>query len=348
MRQERGSRMPRGVIAGTTARAAGFAAMSNRSLESFRVLAMALALTSCSTGGASRTSIEPSVKLAPCAPDVCARKLAGGVYALVSSTQRDDLGANAGFVVTPAGVVVIDTGMPGVQSARIREEIAKVTEAPLVAVIVTHKHWDHTLGGPLLVAPSVRVISSAAAAASLAKESPPFFARIQQGGGDFAALLAGKQPLAPTETLTEARSLDLGGTRFELVPLTPAHTAGDLLVYLPAQKVLFSGDIVVDGEYPYTAEKEMDFDGWAKALDRVAAIDAEKIVPGHGEVCGREAVADVRAFLTDLQKQGREAFAAGEPPEKAVARLATGARQAWRGRDTAVEDLKEMYRRLGQ
>ena len=281
----------------------------------------------------------------PCLTDVCVRALAPGVFALLSSTAREDLGANAGLVVTDAGTVLIDTGMPGAQARRLREELTRLTSKPLVAVILTHKHWDHTLGGSVVVESPVRVIAHDRTAAALAVEGPDLFGRLVRSGGELATLLAGKAPLGVTETVREPMTLELGGTRLELVPLAPAHTAGDLLVYLPAQKILFSGDVVVEGEFPYAADDGMNLTGWRQALDRVAQMDIARIVPGHGDVCGKEAGRQVRDFLDDLETQGRAAFSAGETPDTAAARLTTGVRRGWRGNDTAVDDVKELFRR---
>jgi cyclase len=92
----------------------------------------------------------------------------------------------------------------------------------------------------------------------------------------------------------------------------PAHTTNDVIAWLPQQRVLFSGDLVFNGGTPFVVMGSVA--GSLAALDRLAALDIGVIVPGHGGVCGRSAIADQAAYLRFLQDVARRGFDAGTPP----------------------------------
>ncbi len=278
---------------------------------------------------------------------VTPRQLKPGVHALITDPRRDGLGSNTGFVVTSAGVVVIDAGMPGMQWRRVREEIGKVTKLPIVDLILTHKHWDHVLATPLVAGAGagIRVMAHAKAAEAMAGRFPGRLARIAEQGGELARALAGATTVLPTETVSTRREIRIGETRFELIPFGPAHTGGDLAVLLPDQKVLFAGDLLFNLPHPWAGDGEMNVEGWQAALERIESMDVELVVPGHGEVGGRDAARRQRAYLGDLARMARQGFAEGCPPEEVAERV-----RLERGQEPAevaflIDSLKELYRR---
>lgn len=276
--------------------------------------------------------------------DVVTRALAPDVYALVSAPGHPELGANIGFVVTPGGVVLVDAGMPGLQWRRAREEIRKVTDKRVIALILTHAHWDHALAAALLD-PGVRVIAHAQAAASLTATFADRLAALRARGGDLGAVLGGARPVAP-EGLDASRAVELGGVTFELVPFAPAHTAGDLAVFVPGRGVLFAGDLVWNEVHPWAADPGMDVDGWRAALARVEALDTRWIVPGHGEPCGREAAARLAAYLGELPERARRGFRSGRPPEAMAAEAPPAGSAGWAEPSSLARSLRELYRRM--
>jgi cyclase len=98
----------------------------------------------------------------------------------------------------------------------------------------------------------------------------------------------------------------LGGARRVAVYfLGPAHTAGDIVVFLPDQKVLFTGDVVLATGAPYMQSPDMDPAGWEAILDRLAQLDVEKVVPGHGALGARKSIADTYAYVKKLNDVAR-------------------------------------------
>ncbi len=208
--------------------------------------------------------------------------------------------SNAGFVVTPQGVVVIDAlGSPAL-ATRLLAEIAKATPLPVTHVILTHYHADHIYGLQSFKSAGAKIIAHRAAQAYLNSDT----ARLR--------LVASRQELAPwidaNTTLVEAdewldgpRDMVLGGVTFQIRPVGPSHTPEDLAIYLPQDKVLFAGDLVFRNRLPFVGQA--DSNHWIKALDELLAFDTRVIVPGHGPV-SKNALKDMevtREYLVYLR-----------------------------------------------
>lgn len=303
---------------------------------------LVLVMTACSAGPAKRAAPAPKAAKS----DFSTRQVADGVYALVRAGDGAELGSNTGFIVTGAGVVVVDAGMPGLQSHHIQEEIRKVTDRSISLLILTHKHWENTLGAPLIAESGTRIIAHENAAYALARDSAAKYDRVKARGGAVAAALGEARPRLPNETLSTERVLEIGERSIVLLHLGPAHTAGDLVVFLPSEKVMFGGDMVWCSQHPKAADPEMDINGWRAALERIEGMDVEQIVPSHGEVCGKPAVAQLRAYLSDLNLQARQAFFAGDFPDLAAKKVKLAGSEAWRDDGALAESLGELYRRL--
>ena len=203
-----------------------------------------------------------------------------GASALGSSANQNFI-SNAAFVVTPAGVVVIDAlGSPAL-ATRLMAEIKKVTSQPITHVIVTHYHADHIYGLQTFKAQGVRIIAHRAALAYLHSDTARL--RLASSRRDIAPWVDDATRLVEAdEWLDGDQDLVLGGVRFQLKSLGPSHTPEDLAVYLPAEKVLFAGDLVFRNRIPFVGQA--DSRHWIGALDHLLAFDTSVIVPGHGPV----------------------------------------------------------------
>jgi len=241
-----------------------------------------------------------------------------GDTALGSPANRNFI-SNAGFVVTPAGVVVIDAlGSP--QLAReLLEEIARVTPLPVTHVVVTHYHADHVYGLQEFRRRGARILAHRGGLAYLG--SPVAAARLEASRVELAPWIdAQTQLLEPDEWLDGPRELVLGGTRLLLRPVGPAHTPEDLVVFLPAERVLFAGDLVFRGRVPFVGQA--DSARWIAALDALLALEARVILPGHGSLSDA-ASADLRLtrdYLAYLRESMGAAARDMEPFDEAYAR----------------------------
>src|SRR5438876_9411387 len=211
---------------------------------------------------------------APSRAQMNVKKLADGVWA--STTTN---GANVGWFVDGEDVIAVDSG-PNPQEARnILAKIKETAGKPVRFVIITHAHGDHAGGAGEFVAAGARVIASDNAAGPL-----------------MAAMQGAK--VAPKAVLAVATRLQgLGGTRrFEIDYLGPAHSDGDLVVALPDDKILFSGDIAVNA-YPYMRGKGLDPRNWLRILVTLQNLPFDQLVPGHGAIGPREGLATSLSYV---------------------------------------------------
>jgi glyoxylase-like metal-dependent hydrolase (beta-lactamase superfamily II) len=233
------------------------------------------------------------------------RKLAENVYALVGPlTNRDaeNLGNNANFgvVVSEEGVVLIDSGGSYKGARMIDEAVRKITDQPVTVVINTGGQDHRWLGNGYFKDQGARIIASEGAVAdqrSRARDQLIALAALVGSEG-----LEGTAPVSADETFREEMTLTLGETRLELRHAGPAHTPGDSFVWLPEQKILFSGDIVYLDRMlsigPQSAHRS-----WIRAFEALAALKPEILVGGHGDPATlAKARADSYEYLVFLRE----------------------------------------------
>jgi len=226
------------------------------------------------------------------------------VYAVVGelgNRSAENFGNNAtfGFVVTAAGVVLIDSGGTARGARAIDALIDTVTPAPVIAVINTGGQDHRWLGNAHFKNSGARLIASHAAVTDQRKR--------QQDQFFLLGNLVGQQLVRETavvyadENFNDALDLTIGGTRFEIRHHGPAHTPGDSYVWLPAQQVMFSGDIVYT-ERMASIGAQSSSRGWIEAFDAMAAHRPRHLVPGHGRATTLEhARKDTRDYLAFLR-----------------------------------------------
>lgn len=244
--------------------------------------------------------------------------LVQGDAALGSSANRNFI-SNAGFVVTPAGVVVIDAlGSP--QLAReLLEAIARVTPQPVTHVVVTHYHADHIYGLQEFRRRGAKIVAHRAALEYIHSDTAA--SRLQASRAELGPWIDARTELVtPDQWLDGPGELLVGGTRLVLQPVGPAHTPEDLVVFLPAERVLFAGDLVFRGRIPFVGQA--DSRQWIAALDTLLKMDPLVVVPGHGAL-STSARADMeltRDYLAFLREAMGAAARDMEPFEEAYAR----------------------------
>lgn len=220
--------------------------------------------------------------------------------------------SNAAFVVTPAGVVVIDAlGSPAL-ATRLLEAIKKITPKPVTHVLVTHYHADHIYGLQAFKEKGAKVIAHEAARTYLNSETARL--RLQASREDLAPWINDTTRLINAdEWISADKSLLVGGIEFRIQPVGPSHTPEDLVVYLPKEKVLFAGDLVFRSRIPFVGQA--DSRHWITALETLLGFDATVIVPGHGPL-SHEARKDMqltRDYLVYLRTTMGEAAKNMEP-----------------------------------
>lgn len=247
--------------------------------------------------------------------------VADGVYAFVGETggrtpANEGLNANIGLVVTPAGAVLIDSGATFQGARQIHQAVRRVTAQPVRWVINTGGQDHRWLGNGYFVAQGAEVIGHAAGGLDLRNRGNDQLEGLRATLGSQAD---GTVPTLPTRWLRAPdERLDLGGMSFEFRHRGGAHTPGDLLVWLPRQRVLFSGDAVyVDrllGVLPVSQTRP-----WLATFAEIERLAPARIVPGHGRVTDlATAQADTRDYLTALRAHMKKAIDDGLDMSAAV------------------------------
>ena len=255
-------------------------------------------------------------------PPYMARRLGPGVYAVLGDSGRGVEGrANAGFIVTDDGVVVVDALASPREGEALLRTIRGVTPQPIRWLVLTHHHPDHTFGavvfrraGARVIAhPDARTLASEAGPDALVADWVRVVGLDAMRGFQFAD--SADRPVSASDTL------HLGGRTIVVTHPGAGHTAGDLLVWLPGERVLFAGDLLVEDGVT------MVVDGSAAALRRcLDAIDSLRpavVVPGHGAIPRQPAalVQQTREYITGLERAMRAAVEHGVPMQRALATL---------------------------
>jgi glyoxylase-like metal-dependent hydrolase (beta-lactamase superfamily II) len=232
------------------------------------------------------------------------------------SPQNQNFISNAGFVVTPAGVVVIDALGSPVLASKLLAEIKKITPLPVTHVIVTHYHADHIYGLQVFQAAGARILAHVKGRDYVGSDLAAN--RLETSRHEIGPWVDAQTRVVPADDwLTGPRELTLGGLRLQIKPMGPSHTPEDLAVFLPDEGVLFAGDLVFRGRIPFVGQA--DSGRWVNALNDMLALQPKVVVPGHGEA-STQAVSDMaltRAYLTHLRTSMAKAAKNMDPFDQA-------------------------------
>jgi len=251
-------------------------------------------------------------------------ELAEGLFAYIQPTGESGV-SNAGLLVGDRSAALIDTLMVPSLNQPFVEAIKKTTALPITKIIHTHHHIDH-IGGDSLF-PQAEVFAHKEARERILKAGllKPVFARFMPR---FAREFDQVEITSPTVTFEHDLNFYLGNREVRLIVFGPAHTPGDVGVYLPKEKILFAGDIAFFYVSPLAHEGTLK--GWERACDRILEMDVETIVPGHGPIGTKEDLRLVRDYLRLIQQEGEETLAAGHGPLEAGKKIDLGPFREWR------------------
>jgi len=223
-------------------------------------------------------------------------------------------GGNSGVIIGDKGVIVVDAKTTPAAGKELLDDIAKITPKPVTTVIETHSDGDHVNG----------LASFPAGITIIAHEDNKKEQDTALAAGGRGAPPAGH---LPTQMISKNKEdLKIDGVKVEVLHWAPAHTSGDLVVFLPAEKIVFTGDIITtQPDALIHLEKNGSSEGWVTTAKGTAALNADQFVPGHGDVMTKAAVqkkaADVaakREKIKELVAQGKSLdqikAAVGDPP----------------------------------
>jgi len=212
---------------------------------------------------------------------------------------------NSCYIDAGEGYVVVDTGPSYAYAESAYKAMQKIKSLPVKLVINTHIHDDHWLGNNFFTDSGVRVLSSDDFKVNADMSIPT---RMQTYISPEA--YAKTKPTLPSEMISSDTNLTIGNQRLELkFAKHKAHTAKDLVVYLPKSKVLIAADLVFNDRLP--SVRGGDINGWIEALDDLDKLGAKHVVGGHGERTDKEAVKMTRDYFTQMRTEIRAAIAEG-------------------------------------
>ncbi len=272
------------------------------------------------------------------------KKIGDGVYGAIAAT-RYKVNCNAAVIMTDDGVVVVDSHSKPSASRAMYHQIQGMTKKPVIKVINTHFHWDHWQGNESYAAANskVEIIASDKTKENLNKPDAgvggiPFIekqiaalpAEIDKLKADiqkeadpekkknlevnlhqaesFMQELKSIKPTLPTRTVATTLTLKEGGREIQLHVLGRAHTNGDLFTYLPKEKVVATGDALIDW-MPFMNDGYPE--DWINTLTALEKLDFATIVPGHGDVRPKSHLAFFRGYFVDLIAAVKKASADG-------------------------------------
>ena len=267
-------------------------------------LSVTLVVTSACAHPVSRSSIPDRLPT---------RALAEGVYAVLGDTGRGSEGRpNAGFIVTGDGVVVVDALASPAQGEQLVRAIRSVTAEPIRWLVLTHHHPDHHFGAIVLRRAGARVIAHPDVSTGVDEQS-------REAAESAWTLVVGKHQMAgfayadvPDRAVITADTLRLGGKT--IVIAHPwrgpggAHTAADLIVWLPVERVLFAGDLLIEDGVTMVVDGSAR--GLLAALDTLTALAPRIAVPGHGAMPRdpQALIARTRGYMVRLRAAMRGAI----------------------------------------
>ena len=262
--------------------------------------------------------------------------------------------SNAGLVCDGGESLLVDTLFDLRLTREMLDAMRRATPAAarIGTLVNTHANGDHCYGNSLVS--GARIVASRASAEEMDELPPKAMAGLLKNasalgpGGEFLARcfapfeFAGIEHTPPTETFSGELRLQVGAKPVVLLEVGPAHTKGDVLVWLPDDGVVFSGDILfIDGTPIMWAGP---VGNWIAACERIAALGASVIVPGHGPITDARGALRVRDYLVYVRDATRRCFDAGLQPADAAREIALGSYSAWGDAERIAVNVHTLYR----
>jgi len=276
------------------------------------------------------------------------RKVGNGLYATISDpTKGNTTLCNGGFLAGKDSALLIEGFTTPGGAAFQMEALRMVSQVAVKGALDTHYHFDHSMGNSFYGANGVQLWAHASAAKRIVDNYAPL------QGADKEAVLGPMEKLVkdaksdterahaqsdlnavtgvfqianasilslPNHPIDPAKlpmNMDLGGLT-AVIESYPGHSGTDMIVRVPDQNVVYTGDLLFSGWYPVCFDEKATVSGWRETLKKFAALDKDTVfVPGHGQICGQEGIAAIREVFDDIAGQAEKMYKAGVPAQEA-------------------------------
>jgi cyclase len=299
-------------------------------------------------------------------------KLADGVYARIVSPDGNAV-SNSGVVVLDHAALVFDTHFTPEAGENLLAAIRSVTPKPVRYVINSHWHADHTHGNQAFA--DAQIISSANARRDILQLDLPSFnrtgtiaqtqltklrqemsketvpAQIQRlreqikSREEYLQTASRLKITAPIVTLDDSLTIQDGKQEVRLLFLGAGHTDGDIVLFLPAQKIAFVGDLFFNNAIPNV--QDANILEWTKTVEEVLKLDADKFIPGHGPVGLKKDVEAFLHYLEELRALVQPSVDRGDSMEQALQDIQIPAKYAaWQFQNFFQSNIQKMFAEL--
>jgi cyclase len=283
------------------------------------------------------------------------QEVGDGLYAYLQPDGGWGL-SNAGLVSDGDETLLIDTLFDLALTERMLVEMRRAVPAAarIGTVVNTHANGDHCYGNQLLG--GARIVASERTSAEMGELPPAAMAALVEQAPNMGVLgefflhcfgafeFTGIEPVLPSETFSGELGLRVGARELRLLELGPAHTRGDTVAWLPAERVIYTGDILFNGAHPIAWAGPAS--NWIAACERIEALDPLVIVPGHGPLAELSDVRETRAYFEYLYEQARTTHAAGMTPLQAARSIELDRWAKWGERERLVVNIATIYGEL--
>ena len=260
--------------------------------------------------------------------------------------------SNAGLVVGDGTSLLVDTLFDLKLTARMLATMqGPVAAAPISTLVNTHANGDHCYGNQLVT--GAEIIASSQAAHEMTEVPPAMLAQLNSAPGELGDLFRsffgefefdGINMALPTRIFDGRLDIEVGGRAIELIEVGPAHTAGDVLAYVPDAKTIYTGDILFIGGTPIVWAGPLG--NWIAACDLMLGMDIDTVVPGHGPLTDKSGIVQVRDYLAFVETEATERFKSGMDAWDAARDIALNGFGEWGERGRIAVNVDTVYRSL--
>ncbi len=231
---------------------------------------------------------------------------------------KDYFDLNAGAIILSNFIIVIDTLMYPRQAKQFREKLEKKYNLPVKYVFITHYHADHLFG--VVSFKDVEIFGSSNLIESMKQRkeenwTTEAFDEWKKEEPEIAELIDEIEIIIPTKGFENKYIISDNGLNVEFYH-SGGHTGCSSYAYFPEEKVLFSGDLIAVGFWPFISDPTEDFEGWISSFESLLNRDIEAVIPGHGPVVGKEYIKEQLTFMKALRTKVIKAISEKKGPEE--------------------------------
>ena len=280
--------------------------------------------------------------------DFSVTPIAENVYSIISPSygrpSRENKGwnSNSHFIVTEKGVLVFDTGSSELIGNEIIRAIKSITDQPIRWVVNSHSHADHWLGNAAFANVGAEIISSALSMTAMKEDGQDVvdaFASMTEGATGSTHIFY------PTSLLIQREKRNLGGVNVEFIFSNDGHSPGDILMWLPKQKIIFGGDVLSSDWMPIMTPRG-NVPNLIETLNTVINMNPMIVLPGHGKVTTVKSVIRDAEFLTAAWQQIKKSLDNGKKSSDTlllvISKLEQEYRMQYKDFDSSIEYLVQM------